>query len=132
MLEGTIRSGGAKGLGGELPGHVHYGITPHIGSNGNWFVGNTDTGKPSRGTDGQDYILTAADKAEIAEMAANLVEVPDPGGDADFKTNKTLIMKDGVLSVNTTDQMEQDNTLPITSASVYATVGNIEALLKTI
>lgn len=54
------------------------------------------------------------------------------GGNADFKTNETLIMKDGVLSVNTTNNMEQDNTLPITSAGVYATVGNIEALLKTI
>lgn len=29
------------------------GITPHIGSNGNWFIGNNDTGKPSRGADGQ-------------------------------------------------------------------------------
>lgn len=26
------------------------GVTPHIGDNGNWFIGNTDTGKPSRGT----------------------------------------------------------------------------------
>lgn len=25
------------------------GITPHIGENGNWWVGDTDTGKPSRG-----------------------------------------------------------------------------------
>lgn len=49
-----------------------------------------------------------------------------------LKTDKTLTLKDGVLSVNTTDQMEQDNTLPITSAGVFATVGNIEALLKTI
>lgn len=28
------------------------GITPHIGDNGNWFVGDTDTGSPSRGEDG--------------------------------------------------------------------------------
>lgn len=28
------------------------GITPHIGDNGNWFIGDTDTGKPSRGNDG--------------------------------------------------------------------------------
>ena len=49
-----------------------------------------------------------------------------------FETDETLTLKDGILSVNTTDQMEQDNTLPITSAGVYATVGNIEALLKTI
>lgn len=50
----------------------------------------------------------------------------------DFETDHTLTLQDGVLSVNTTNTMEQDNTLPITSAGVFATVGNIEALLKTI
>lgn len=49
-----------------------------------------------------------------------------------FATNETLKLEDGILSVNTTNDMEQDNTLPITSAGVYAAVGNIEALLKTI
>ena len=28
------------------------GITPHIGDNGNWYLGKTDTGKPSRGEAG--------------------------------------------------------------------------------
>lgn len=28
------------------------GIAPHIGDNGNWFIGDVDTGKPSRGADG--------------------------------------------------------------------------------
>ena len=28
------------------------GITPTIGENGNWYLGDTDTGKPSRGADG--------------------------------------------------------------------------------
>ena len=28
------------------------GITPHIGDNGNWYIGDTDTGKPSRGAAG--------------------------------------------------------------------------------
>lgn len=54
------------------------------------------------------------------------------GGKVDLMTDETLTLKDGVLSVNTTNDMEQDNTLPITSAGVFATVGNIEALLKTI
>lgn len=46
------------------------GITPHIGENGNWYIGSTDTGKPSRGEKGKtpvkgtDY-WTEADKAEI-------------------------------------------------------------------
>lgn len=30
------------------------GITPHIGDNGNWFIGETDTNKPSQGTNGID------------------------------------------------------------------------------
>lgn len=36
------------------------------------------------------------------------------------------------LSVDTADKVEQDNTLPVTSAAVYTTVGNIDALLGTI
>lgn len=50
----------------------------------------------------------------------------------ELETDNSLILKDGVLSVNTTDQMGQDNTLPMSAAGVFATVGNIEALLKTI
>lgn len=63
------------------------GITPHIGDNGNWYIGLTDTGKPSRGAagpvgpqgpqgekgadgktpvKGTDY-WTAADKQEIID-----------------------------------------------------------------
>ena len=30
------------------------GITPHIGSNGNWYIGATDTGVLARGTNGKD------------------------------------------------------------------------------
>ena len=49
-----------------------------------------------------------------------------------FKTDETLTLENGVLSVNTATEAEEDNTLPITSAAVAATVGNIEILLKTI
>lgn len=47
------------------------GITPHIGANGNWFLGDTDTGVQAQG---EDYNLTEADKTEIAEEAAALVD----------------------------------------------------------
>lgn len=53
-------------------------------------------------------------------------------GPSDIKTDETLKMENGVLSVNTTDAVEKDSALPITSAGVYTTVGNIEALLNTI
>lgn len=42
------------------------------------------------------------------------------------------ITKDGVLSVDTTNDAEQDNTKPITSAGVNLVVGNINALLAII
>ena len=54
-------TGGGTGTGG---------ITPHIGANGNWYIGNTDTGMPSRGEKGDtpvkgtDY-WTELDKREI-------------------------------------------------------------------
>ena len=69
----------------------------------------------------------AADAKAVGDAISKL-----SGGNVDFRTDETLTLKDGVLSVNTTNDMEQDNTLPITSAGVFATVGNIEALLKTI
>lgn len=53
-------------------------------------------------------------------------------GGVNFEVDKTLNLENGVLSVNTADNVEQDNTLPVTSAAVYAEVGNINALLETI
>lgn len=51
-----------------------------------------------------------------------------------FTTDATLTLDPNtqVLSVNTADDVEQDNTLPVTSAAVFAEVGNINALLGTI
>lgn len=42
------------------------------------------------------------------------------------------ITEEGVLTVKTAAKVEEDNTLPITSAAVAVQVGNIEALLSTI
>lgn len=46
--------------------------------------------------------------------------------------NGLKIAQDGTLSVDTADKAEKDNTKPITSASVYLEIGNINALLATI
>lgn len=48
------------------------GIIPHIGANGNWWIGDVDTGKPSRG---EDYVLTETDQSEIAALV--LAQIPD-------------------------------------------------------
>ena len=46
--EGPAGKDGKDGIDGQN------GITPTIGNNGNWYLGDTDTGKPSRGENGQN------------------------------------------------------------------------------
>lgn len=75
------------------------------------------------------YIFTARKGSEVQTIR---LPKAGSGGGVDFVTDETLILENGLLRVNTTDEVEQDNTRPITSAGVYTTVGNIETLLKTI
>lgn len=69
------------------------GITPHIGDNGNWFIGETDTNKPSQGTNGVDGktpikgvdYFTAEDKSELTtEVTENLISDLDNRKDVDL------------------------------------------------
>lgn len=90
--DGTNGKDGADGKPGAAGAD---GVTPHIGDNGNWYIGSTNTGKPSRGatgatgpqgpkgetgTDGKtpvkgtDY-WTAADKQEIVNSV--IAALPD-------------------------------------------------------
>lgn len=53
--DGEDGKDGADGVGGGTGGaNGKDGITPHIGSNGNWFLGDTDTGVKAEGVDGKD------------------------------------------------------------------------------
>lgn len=53
-------------------------------------------------------------------------------GSASWQIGSGLRLDGNVLSVDTADRVEQDNTRPITSAAVYTCTGNIEALLAQI
>ena len=79
------------------------GQTPYI-KDGYWWIGNTNTNVKAEGAGGINFT---------------------PG-------NALELTEDGTLNVLTATDAESDNTLPITSAAVAATVGNIEILLKTI
>ena len=53
------------------------GITPTIGENGNWFLGDTDTNKPSRGANGKSAYSYAQDGGYTGteeEFAAKLAD----------------------------------------------------------
>lgn len=66
------------------------GITPTIGENGNWYLGDADTGKPSRGETGAGMGITGATVGQIAKITAvddtgkptawEAVDMPSGGG----------------------------------------------------
>ena len=83
---------------------------PKPGVNGFWLIYNPETG---------EY-----DESDIP--------LPE-GGDFGYQIGHGLkVTGTNTLEVDTANDVEQDNTLPITSAAVYTTVGNIEILLGTI
>ena len=79
--KGATGADGKNGSDGQDGEDGADGITPHIGENGNWFIGDEDTGVNAEGKDGYtpvkgtDY-FTEADKKEIAEQAAENVDIP--------------------------------------------------------
>lgn len=77
-------------------------------------------------------VLSQDEMDALDALVLQLWELKHKLEDQPLTTDETLIWKDGVLSVNTTARMEQDNTLPMSSAGVYAAVGNISQLLNTI
>lgn len=77
---------------------------------------------------------TRKEVARLAEEVEALEERVDdfkPGGTS-FTTDETLRLENGVLGVNTANSVADNNSLPITAAAVYTTVGNIEVFLRTI
>lgn len=82
---------------------------PTPGPNGTWMIWSTSTGQ--------------YEESEIP--------LPSSGGYR-IGGGLKLDVETNTLSVDTADEVEEDNTLPITSAAVYTTVGNIEVLLGTI
>ena len=83
---------------------------PKPGPNGYWMIYDPDTG----------------------EYEESDIPLPEGGGGIGYEIGHGLKVNGNTLEVDTAEDVEQDNTLPITSAAVYSTVGNIEILLGTI
>ena len=112
---------------------AHIRVAPTGGTEGNPFPASPPTVEERLRADmGNLADLTTEDKSSLV---AAINEVRQTGGGGTAYTighGLKLDAKTNTLSVDTADKMEQDNTLPITSAAVYVEVGNINALLKTI
>ena len=112
---------------------AHISVAPTGGTEGNPFPATPPTVEEQLRADmGNLANLTTEDKSSLV---AAINEVRQTGGGGTAYTighGLKLDAETNTLSVDTADKMEQDNTLPITSAAVYVEVGNINALLKTI
>lgn len=72
-------------------------------------------------------------KVHIPDLAVKEVDIATETSLGVIMVGENLkITQEGVLSVDTANDVEQDNTKPITAAAVYTEIGNIDALLKTI
>lgn len=112
---------------------AHISVAPTGGTEGSLFPTIPPTAEERLRADmGNLADLTTEDKSSLVS-AINEVRRTGGGGTAyTIGHGLKLDAKTNTLSVDTADKMEQDNTLPITSAAVYVEVGNINALLKTI
>ena len=112
---------------------AHIRVAPTGGTEGSLFPATPPTVEEQLRADmGNLADLTTEDKSSLV-AAINEVRRTGGGGTAyTIGHGLKLDAKTNTLSVDTADKMEQDNTLPITSAAVYVEVGNINALLKTI
>lgn len=60
------------------------------------------------------------------------IEKLENSGMTGLTEGDNIKIENGVISVVTTNNVEQDNTRPLTSAGAYVVIGNIEALLSQI
>jgi hypothetical protein len=131
-LNQAKESGEFKGEKGDKGEDGKDGYTPIKGVD--YFDGldGKDGTNGKDGADGKDYVLTEADKEEIAKIAAEKIDIPSGG--IDFTTDETLNLNPAtkVLSVNTATEASAGSMLPITSGAVYTLVGDIETLLSRI
>lgn len=68
----------------------------------------------------------------LQDHEARIEDLEENGPGPGYKIGDGLILQGGVLSVDTINEVEEDNTKPVTSGAVYMQLGNVEALLANI
>ena len=93
VKNGSKGSTGAKGDEGAPGSPGADGVTPTIGDNGNWYIGSTDTGKPSRGVAGAPG--AKGDKGDKGDTGATGAagHTPEKGVDYWTAEDKTEIIR---------------------------------------
>lgn len=86
------------------------GLTPSIGENGNWWIGDVDTGKPSRGKAFEYSDFTEEEIHELQEPARAMIDALDTLDKA-VKANEKLRIDNEVTRVANEDAREDAENL---------------------
>ena len=78
------------------------------------------------------FVMSDGTEYNLGGIPAQSVGVASSTTLGAIKVGENLKINNGVLSVDTVNDIVQDNTKPVTSGAVYTEVGNIEVLLKNI
>lgn len=97
--DGADGKDGAPGQDGAPGANGKDGITPTIGENGNWYLGATDTGKPSRGKDGATG-ATGEKGADGKSAYAYAVDGGYTGTETEFEAKLAAEMPDKLPNPN--------------------------------
>lgn len=79
-----------------------------------------------------ESVKSQAKSAETLAQKAYELAQNAGGGATELQAGENIKIQDNVISVITTNNAEEDNTRPITSAGVNTIVGNIDVLLRLI
>ena len=104
---GTDGSPGKDGSDGQPGKNGTDGITPHIGDNGNWYIGDTDTGRPSRGEAGTDG-APGKDGQDGTDGADGQDGAPGANGEDGRGIISVTIKTDGHLQIDYSDGTNAD------------------------
>ena len=86
------------------------GLTPFIGENGNWWIGDVDTGKPSRGKAFEYSDFTEEEIHELQEPARAMIDALDTLDKA-VTANEKLRIENEVTRVSSENDREESENL---------------------
>lgn len=111
---------GQKGKTGATGPAGKDGITPTIGENGNWYLGETDTGKPSRGEKGDvgDGVPSGGTTGQVLTKNSN------SDGDASWKNPSGV--SDEQVKTAVRDYFEENPVSGMTSDQIMALDGMLK------
>lgn len=78
------------------------------------------------------FLVNSEGKNDYIETDVTIKTDSDDSSGQTIEIGSGLKLEDNVLSVDTAENVEKDNTKPVTSATVYTVVGNINAILESL